>query len=139
MAYAAPVLLAYRVTRRKNRCSQVSLAAGCLSLLFSVYFLIRYVCWKAAGNYDAQEAIGFVFLFIYQFGISLVAMLLGVSAPAIAMCRHLTKKNGPRHPSPSCSSLFSTSTMKIPAMRNKHTRRERLFIRKSALLTLVID
>ena len=76
VGYAAPVLLAYIVTRCKDWCSQVSLAAGCLSLLFSVYFLIRYVCWKAAGNYDAQEAIGFVFLFIYQFGISLVAMVL---------------------------------------------------------------
>ena len=76
LAYAAPVILAHAVTRRKDWCCQVSLASGCVSLLFSVYFLIRYVCWKAAGNYDAQEAIGFVFLFIYQFGLSLVAMLL---------------------------------------------------------------
>ena len=76
LAYAAPVLLAYVVTRRKDWCSQVSVASGCVSLLFSVYFLIRFVCWKAAGNYDAQEAIGFLFLLIYQFGISLAAMVL---------------------------------------------------------------
>lgn len=76
LAYAAPVLLAYAVTIRKDWCSQVAVAAGCVSLLFSVYFLIQYVCWKAAGNYDAQETIGFVFLFIYQCGISLLAMVL---------------------------------------------------------------
>lgn len=75
LAYAAPVLLAFAVTWRKDWCSQVGIAAGCVSLLFTGYFLIRFACWKAAGNYDAQEAVGLVFLFIYQVGISLAAMV----------------------------------------------------------------
>lgn len=76
LVYAAPVLLAYAVTRRKDWCGQVGVAAGCVSLLFTGYFLIRFACWKAAGNYDAQESIGLVFLLFYQTGISLIAMVL---------------------------------------------------------------
>lgn len=76
LVYAAPVLLAYAVTWRKDWCSQVGVAAGCVSLLFTGYFLIRFACWKAAGNYDDQESIGLVFLLFYQTAISLIAMVL---------------------------------------------------------------
>lgn len=76
LACAAPVLLAYVVTMRKDWCSQLAVAAGCVSLLFTGYFLMRYLLWKAAGNYDAQEAIGFVLLVVFQCGISLVVMVL---------------------------------------------------------------
>ncbi len=58
----------------KDWCSQVGVAAGCVSLLFTGCFLIRFACWKAAGNYDAQESIGLVFLLFYQTGISLIAI-----------------------------------------------------------------
>lgn len=81
------MLLAYAGTRHKNWCSQVGVAVGCVSLLFTGYFLIRFVCWKAAGNYDAQEAIGFLFLFIYQCGISLAAMVF--TWCFCAACRNL--------------------------------------------------
>lgn len=76
VVYAAPVLLAYAIAWRKDWCSQVAVAAGCVSLLFMCYVLWEYACWKAEGNWDAQEAIGFLFLFIYQCGISLAAMVL---------------------------------------------------------------
>lgn len=76
LAYAAPVILTYAATRRKDWCSQVSLAAGCVSLLFSVYQLVCFLLWKAAGNYDAQEAIGLVFIAVWQYLISAATMTI---------------------------------------------------------------
>lgn len=76
LVYSAPVLLAYGVTRRRSWCSQAAVAVGCLSLVFMGYCLIRYACWKSAGNYDAQEAIGLLFIAVWQYAISMAAMTL---------------------------------------------------------------
>ena len=74
LVYSAPVLLAYAVTR--SWCSQVAMVVGCVSLLFSVYLLVSYILWKAAGNFDAQEPLTLVFIAIWQYLISAAAMLV---------------------------------------------------------------
>ena len=76
LVYSAPVLLAYAVTRRRSWCSQVAMVVGCVSLLFSVYLLVSYILWKAAGNFDAQEPLTLVFIAIWQYLISAAAMLV---------------------------------------------------------------
>lgn len=76
LVYAAPVLLAYAVTCRRSWCSQVALAAGCLSLLFMLYCLMRFTLWKAAGNYDAQEALDLLFIAVWQYPISVATMIV---------------------------------------------------------------
>ena len=76
LVYAAPVLLAYAVTRRRSWCSQAALAVGCASLLFMVYGLVRHLLWKAAGNYDAQEGLTLLFIGIWQYLISAVTMTI---------------------------------------------------------------
>lgn len=76
LVYAAPVLLAYAVTRRRSWCSQAALAVGCVSLLFMVYGLVSHLLWKAAGNYDAQEGLTLLFIGIWQYLISAVTMTI---------------------------------------------------------------
>lgn len=76
LVYAAPVLLAYAVTRRRSWCSQAALAVGCVSLLFMVYCLVSHLLWKAAGNYDAQEGLTLLFIGIWQYLISAVTMTI---------------------------------------------------------------
>lgn len=76
LVYAAPVILAYAVTRRRSWCSQAAVLAGCISLLFMVYWLIRYTLWKNAGNYDAQEGLTLLFIGIWQYLISAVSMTI---------------------------------------------------------------
>ena len=74
LVYAAPVILAYAVTRRRSWCSQAAVLAGCISLLFMVYWLIRHTLWKNAGNYDAQEPIALLFIGFWQYILSIAVM-----------------------------------------------------------------
>ena len=73
---AAPVLLAFLCTKRRSMNAQYAVVAGCLSLVFMCYQLLKFVLWKAEGNYDAQEGLFYLFLLIWQYAISTFAMLL---------------------------------------------------------------
>ena len=74
--YAAPVILGFFITRRRSMRAQIGIAAGCLSLLFMCWQMWSFYSWKAAGNYDAQEGLFYLFLLVWQYTISALAMLL---------------------------------------------------------------
>ena len=74
--YAAPVILAFFITRHRSMRAQIGIAAGGLSLLFMCWQMWSFYSWKAAGNYDAQEGLFYLFLLVYQYTISALAMLL---------------------------------------------------------------
>lgn len=74
--YAAPVILAFYLTRGRSMRAQVTIAAGSLSLLFMCYQMWSFYSWKAAGNYDAQEGLFYLFLLVWQYAISVLAMAL---------------------------------------------------------------
>ena len=56
--------------------AQLTIAAGSLSLLFMCYQMWSFYSWKAAGNYDAQEGLFYLFLLVWQYAISVLAMAL---------------------------------------------------------------
>ena len=74
--YAAPVILAFFLARGRSMRAQLTTAAGSLSLLFMCYQMWDFYSWKAAGNYDAQEALFYLFLLVWQYAISALAMAL---------------------------------------------------------------
>ena len=74
--YAAPVILAFYLTRGRSMRAQLTIAAGSLSLLFMCYQMWSFYSWKAAGNYDAQEGLFYLFLLVWQYAISVLAMAL---------------------------------------------------------------
>ena len=74
--YAAPVILAFYLSRGRSMRAQLTIAAGSLSLLFMCYQMWSFYSWKAAGNYDAQEGLFYLFLLVWQYTISALAMVL---------------------------------------------------------------
>lgn len=74
--YAAPVILAFFLARGRSMRAQLTTAAGSLSLLFMCYQMWDFYSWKAAGNYDAQEALFYLFLLVRQYTISALSMAL---------------------------------------------------------------
>lgn len=75
--YAAPVVAAYFICRSSQTVkTQLVIAVGNVSLVYLLYSLWRFIRWKLSGNYDAQEALFYVFLLVEQWGISLLSMLI---------------------------------------------------------------
>ena len=74
--YAAPVILTFFLARGRGMRAQLTIAAGALSLLFMCYQMWNFYSWKAAGNYDAQEGLFYLFLLVWQYAISALAMVL---------------------------------------------------------------